>query len=820
MNDEPNTTVSVLTSYAFPKLSQYYSSKGKTCIIDQYQNQITQYFINNQLKIQKFYTSSIKKNDFMTGIIKLIDDQNGTQNTDNYSLQTAIKRLYTILQLHKHAISLQPASQINTIPSIIPRVTHSEIQIKKRERHRMDMVHQLSAAQSELSSLQQTVNSLKYITDETQKKLKETEKKEEKYKQTVNELQEELNTEKTQVNEIVTVNTQLKTELSNKMSELEKNKEMAQELNNTNKQLQNELNQNKQQMLSVNEQLNKQKEYQKMINDLQKELQTKQAQIKQIDEIVLWREQLKISSKLDCLDDENIWWTATLIDIDYNAYRIKISYDGFDGKSDEWINRGSNRIAPYMTNATATNNGQQDLGINNTILKPVAKAKYKNGKITKIYKQGFLVKQGKRFKNYKTRYFRLFEDGKMEYFKTMTSKSPLGTFNVKNMIEIRKIEYPNNKHLHGFEIVTADRTWRFRADSDQIVNDWINIIQGVVALLVKEITYNGFDKTGKQELSIQEQKSSHPPITHTGFSLNLIKSMESVSTSGETDDMKELILRPESNIVHSGWMYKQGKWDTNWTYRYCVLSKEPVSLKCYVGVNKRQTHCIVFKNVKSCIELSKNSDKFSKLEIPTMFAFHLVTVSRIYTFACKSKLDINIWLKKIRCLNVVEVVSMDNTKKNMNADKLSRRSSIVKFGSSLNKLSTSFGRLIGVTSEHVTATEVFGKKRNNNNNNPSFERRASVPALSNWTKMQDLQLSRDMNGRRKSAPTLPGLDSDMLAQLRNEMENDVKQDMIEDNENENVNVNGKMKQIEIMDNIVEDDFVNESEISGLDEYDD
>merc|ERR1712154_162868 len=134
------------------------------------------------------------------------------------------------------------------------------------------------------------------------------------------------------------------------------------------------------------------------------------------------------------------------------------------------------------------------------------------------------------------------------------------------------------------------------------------------------------------------------------------------------DDIKDDDL---GDIQHSGWMHKAGKWDANWTHRFCVMTAEPVTLQCFVAPNKKLTHCIHFKDVKSCIELKKNSDKFQTLEIPTAFAFQLITKSRIYTFACSARHEVQVWLKKIR--KVVDVPSSTNTAR------MTKRSSMVKF---------------------------------------------------------------------------------------------------------------------------------------------
>ena len=636
-------------------------------------------------------------------------------------------------------------------------------------------------------------------------------------------------------------------------------------------------------------------------------------------QIASWRQQLDVGSKLDCLDEGCLWWTSTVPDADLR--RIKVRYDGFGSRWDEWVDRSSTRIAPHMTKAKG---GRESKGVS-VNLKVVGKRKDKRtGRVRKIYKQGFLVKQGKRFKSYKTRYFILMEDGQMEYFKKMTDHTPVGSFSIKNMLETRRIAYPNKKDLYGFEIVTTDRTWRFQAHSDDVVADWIGVIHAVSKGMEPgdeeqlPVVYSGFgDHSGdelmvqsmqpigsnsmsttranrrataqaasmqavhrpngfghRHQLSIQETPSSHPPINRAGFSQIMVSPLsdggieESVSTNNAGDPIvsspanghwhgtqtstsysnnssttysSHRPLSPSAGAMppqplptqrttsqlsvslsastpkspsnnksrpelvspdprsdgdcefkemsdndgedgrrqHSGWMYKAGKWDGNWTHRFCVLTADPVQLQCFVAPDKKQTHCIDFKEVRSCIELKRNSDKYLLLEIPTSYAFQLVTMQRIYTFACESRHDLNIWLKKIR--RDVEVHPHDGA----SLSKMGKRSSIVKIGTEVRKFTTGLGRLIGVTQEHVTTTEVLKTENvqihtwdhgHGNGLKPLDEwkslniqsmnipgmhrnRRRSMPAIpTNWRRSNDSiawpKPKRQRGSRRKSAPDL------------------------------------------------------------------
>ena len=133
--------------------------------------------------------------------------------------------------------------------------------------------------------------------------------------------------------------------------------------------------------------------------------------------------------------------------------RIKVRYDGFDARWDEWVELGSTRIAPHLSKAKG---GRESRGVS-VRLKVVATRKNKRtGRLRRVFKQGFLVKQGKRFKSYKTRYFTLCDDGTMAYYKKMTDQSPASSFSVKRMVETRRIAYPKQARLEAEQFAKAE----------------------------------------------------------------------------------------------------------------------------------------------------------------------------------------------------------------------------------------------------------------------------------------------------------------------------------------------------------------------------
>ena len=112
-------TIEILISYGLPKTTQHYSSKGKSCPIDEYQQYIIQYFKNNRINIQQFYNSTLDKSQFVSSTIKYIEDQTRsketvqsepdqplTLNPNNSSindLPRALKQLFTIMQMSQYS---------------------------------------------------------------------------------------------------------------------------------------------------------------------------------------------------------------------------------------------------------------------------------------------------------------------------------------------------------------------------------------------------------------------------------------------------------------------------------------------------------------------------------------------------------------------------------------------------------------------------------------------------------------------------------------------------------------------------------------------
>eukprot|EP01084_Bolivina_argentea_P249926 418543_1 len=63
----------------------------------------------------------------------------------------------------------------------------------------------------------------------------------------------------------------------------------------------------------------------------------------------------KIGTKCDCLDSTDKWYSASIVEISSNNKLLKIHYNAWDSKYDEWINKDSYRISPLHTNTQDNN---------------------------------------------------------------------------------------------------------------------------------------------------------------------------------------------------------------------------------------------------------------------------------------------------------------------------------------------------------------------------------------------------------------------------------------------------------------------------------
>ena len=93
-----------------------------------------------------------------------------------------------------------------------------------------------------------------------------------------------------------------------------------------------------------------------------------------------------------------------------------------------------------------------------------------------LHREGYLKKQGKKFKTWKKRYFILHQK-KMQYF-TEQNGSLIGTIEITDDCTVTL----NLDKKGMIELHSPTRIWLFVADDDKIMNDWRNVIQDAIWL--------------------------------------------------------------------------------------------------------------------------------------------------------------------------------------------------------------------------------------------------------------------------------------------------------------------------------------------------
>eukprot|EP01084_Bolivina_argentea_P061396 112197_1 len=162
---------------------------------------------------------------------------------------------------------------------------------------------------------------------------------------------------------------------------------------------------------------------------------------------VSWRESLKPNVRLDCKDEYGLWWTAKVV-----AYKsgdtdkLQIRYDGLSERYDEIIDRLSDRLAVY---------------------KSMFYSKDIDGK--KIIKEGFMKKEGKIFRTWRTRYFILDEQGKLIYYHSKGCDYPIGSIDIKIMEKVQR-----TKETNQFEAQIHTASWKFLCQNENDLAEWLH----------------------------------------------------------------------------------------------------------------------------------------------------------------------------------------------------------------------------------------------------------------------------------------------------------------------------------------------------------
>ncbi len=97
-----------------------------------------------------------------------------------------------------------------------------------------------------------------------------------------------------------------------------------------------------------------------------------------------------------------------------------------------------------------------------------------------IIKQGWMQKEGKIIRSWRTRYFKLQKNGKMGYYHHENEEHAIATFNVKKLTKLACKSWSNtNRKRYGIKVYTPHRDWKFLCQNTQERNEWINAIANV-----------------------------------------------------------------------------------------------------------------------------------------------------------------------------------------------------------------------------------------------------------------------------------------------------------------------------------------------------
>eukprot|EP01095_Lingulamoeba_sp_RSL-Kostka_P006881 TRINITY_DN217_c0_g1_i1.p1 TRINITY_DN217_c0_g1~~TRINITY_DN217_c0_g1_i1.p1 ORF type:complete len:187 (+),score=51.62 TRINITY_DN217_c0_g1_i1:250-810(+) len=96
-----------------------------------------------------------------------------------------------------------------------------------------------------------------------------------------------------------------------------------------------------------------------------------------------------------------------------------------------------------------------------------------NNKVPKVYKSGYLTKQGRVVRSWKRRWCVLTGDNIIYYYKSRVDQEPAGAI---TLVGSKVTPSKRNDRKYGFEIATSDRIYYIIADNLNEMDDWINKI--------------------------------------------------------------------------------------------------------------------------------------------------------------------------------------------------------------------------------------------------------------------------------------------------------------------------------------------------------
>jgi len=226
-----------------------------------------------------------------------------------------------------------------------------------------------------------------------------------------------------------------------------------------------------------------------------------------------------------------------------------------------------------------------------------------------IMKQGFLIKQGGVYKNFKKRWFML-QGTSLHYLKDVEDRTPLGTISLEHCSNIAPVEDPKSKRLYCFQIFTPERVYLIQASSNEDRIEWMNAIEDAVP-------EGNFDN--ESEENDVEPSPSVVSIEQSKDDKSSIDSGVDERLSVDDPDSEEEDIKLATLLSKNGWLIKEGGQHKSKKRRWFVL--DSLFLHYFKSdKDKVPAGTIDLKNCKGIEEVVANNKN----------AFLLITDERTY----------------------------------------------------------------------------------------------------------------------------------------------------------------------------------------------
>lgn len=204
---------------------------------------------------------------------------------------------------------------------------------------------------------------------------------------------------------------------------------------------------------------------------------------------------------------------------------------------------------------------------------------------------GWMFKKGKRFKNWRQRWFELTGD-RLEYYEIENGEKPIYTIILSKGSKLQVSHDEDAPHDNTFQLQTQDRDWLFSIETRKARDAWMTQIS------------NNLPKHASRSI-----------VSSTAVAFN------------------------EDSLVE-GYLEKTGKWNKAWRRRWCKLIPMQKELLYYEYLDTKKTF-------KDKIDLNKVTVISEVKTNKHPHGFVLITPGRRYRFAAESAQELHRWFQAI-----------------------------------------------------------------------------------------------------------------------------------------------------------------------------